>query len=254
MNRFADLVAANLLDGVSQPPIDVHAVAARCGVRVVEYASLHEDGRFSWEGNTPVVGLRRDRSLARKRFTLAHELAHWALSSHVSDGPSYRRMTLDPSAEERLCDAIAGALLMPSPWVQRWADDPLSLDRLREMATKAGVSLSAAAVRLAETRGEVSMLLRWRTVGGLWILAGMAGVPRHMGRPIAMTSQAQRAVDKLADEDTWLALKLGFGATAHQVKAHVSRGDTVSLMLVTKVYGLRPERRMLHEYPANAST
>jgi len=76
------------------------------GFKVFEVADFeHFDGLSGFvEGmDIPVVAVYKDSDLARKRFTVAHELAHLLLDfSEVEE-----------KTTEKLCHAFAGALLLP---------------------------------------------------------------------------------------------------------------------------------------------
>jgi Zn-dependent peptidase ImmA (M78 family) len=95
------------------------------------------------------IVLNRDEPLARKRFTLAHELGHWICQ--CQDAPEvevYCRaedVTLDPDARavEREANIFAAELLMPESAVRGvWTGDP------DECADRFGVSGEAMRWRL----------------------------------------------------------------------------------------------------------
>ena len=88
----------------------------------------------------------RDLSVARRRFTIAHEIGHVVLQK-VAHG------RVSPSNElERLCDMFATELLMPKPVFLREIDHDFHLSGLPDLAHRFRVSLTSAAIRLAEIR------------------------------------------------------------------------------------------------------
>ena len=130
-------------------PIDLSKIAASLGVLEILDTELTEDGRTTWVDGRPRIELRADRPVTRKRFTLAHEIAHILLE--LDQSVVRRTQGLDRNGVETFCDWTAASILMPRTWVQRYAErDHYNLSLLRLVAHRADVSLSAAAVRLAE--------------------------------------------------------------------------------------------------------
>ena len=141
------------------PPFAPGDCAEALGIPVVEMPR-----RMPWDALLVPVGesLRivcsaTGRSPARRRFSVAHELAH-AFFLSARDGAHMRSRHAEPDATpeeralERLCDFGAAELLMPQPWfgeeVVRHGSRASSVRRLAETFE---VSLEAAALRLVET-------------------------------------------------------------------------------------------------------
>ena len=72
-----------------------------------------EDGRLEWFNGSPSVTLNEDRPVVRQRFTLAHELAHVFLGSGSTKAAFRTAMNTRSQDDERLCDAVAAAILVP---------------------------------------------------------------------------------------------------------------------------------------------
>ena len=113
------LKAANLLT----VPLDVRAVAEYLGLEVIE-EPMDDDlsGYLEVRGGHWVVGVNAFHHENRKRFTIAHEIAHFML--HSSQQPSFHDRTFarrasDPSTMEREADRFAAELLMPAPMVRQ---------------------------------------------------------------------------------------------------------------------------------------
>ena len=82
------------------------------GFKVFEVPEVEDfDGLSGFEAdmNIPVIAVCKDQDLVRKRFTLAHELAHLLL-----DFPDAEK-----KKTEKLCHAFAGALLLPEAVMKR---------------------------------------------------------------------------------------------------------------------------------------
>ncbi|MEU0537071.1 ImmA/IrrE family metallo-endopeptidase [Amycolatopsis tolypomycina] len=151
----AERQAAKFLEllGIREAPVDVSLIAELPRMEVV-VRSTRELGGLSgfseWHGGRWQIGVNRDDSSTRRRFTLAHEF------KHVLDHPFMRVLYLDAWGRtddqrvENVCDYFAACLLMPRPWVKRaWAT--LSQDQT-ELAAYFRVSPAAMARRLADLK------------------------------------------------------------------------------------------------------
>jgi Zn-dependent peptidase ImmA (M78 family) len=93
------------------------------------------------------VFLNSSDGSTRRRYTLAHELCHALLAS-----VDRQRLGLDHMAEERICDAFARDVLMPTPELRRYFATegfPQSIDDLRHFCRAFKVGLTAAVKALA---------------------------------------------------------------------------------------------------------
>lgn len=113
------LKAANLFN----IPLNVRAVAEYLGLEVIE-EPMDDDlsGYLEVRGGHWLVGVNAFHHENRKRFTIAHEIAHFML--HSSQQPSFHdrtfaRRATDPSTMEREADRFAAELLMPAPMVRK---------------------------------------------------------------------------------------------------------------------------------------
>jgi hypothetical protein len=160
--------------------VDVHGIASALGLEVVP-APIKHDGQLAL-GSPARILVQDGQPLARQRFTVAHELAHWAVHTGRT-----AEIGLDQAfhSEEMLCNSVAGALLMPLPWLREAlpvAAHSQELKMVRELARQANVSLGAAVIRLRDAFGWRKTLLHWSRVEGEWVFDGEAGVyPREQG-------------------------------------------------------------------------
>jgi Zn-dependent peptidase ImmA (M78 family)/DNA-binding XRE family transcriptional regulator len=122
--------AAALLDAaaVSGPPVDVNALAERCGVRIVRLKLMDAlSGAILEFEDGPVIAVNGDQGSARQRFTVAHELGHHLLRHHdrfhvdlsasteVGEPPGHNWL------HEREANEFAADLLMPAAMVRGFA-------------------------------------------------------------------------------------------------------------------------------------
>lgn len=219
-------------------PVDLERLAAALGVREILPTDLTEDGRTTWVDGRPRIELRADRPATRTRFTLAHEIGHILLDQ--DETVAHRTHGLAHDDVETLCDWIAASILMPRDWVRRYSNrDRYNLTLLRLVAHKADVSLSAAAVRIAEVSGRPCMLLRWQRAPSRWVVIGQAAVPTQYVGNLQASPATSEALDALPNKrDLWRELSLVSGATALVGDAHVDRSGKTCMTLFTSLRGL----------------
>lgn len=147
-----------------QAPVDVEAIAAELGIPVLrgflsaDISGVIErgsDGRYR-------ITVNASDSLARQRFTIAHEIAHYLyhrdlIGDGIADSPAYRAPNLEVYANTRIqpkhetqANQFAANILMPLPLIRTLeAENPgISLDAL---AKRLKVSLPALRVRKGMT-------------------------------------------------------------------------------------------------------
>lgn len=100
------------------------------------------DGFSGWAGNLPVIVLNRNFPLVRKRLTALHELAHLLLT--------FPKGQFEAKQKEKLCHALAGAMLMPEEiFRQRFGGkrSSVTLNELVDIKTDYGISIGAIMAR-----------------------------------------------------------------------------------------------------------
>ena len=117
-----------------------------------------------------VIALNENVSKARQYYSLAHEIGHLILmkdeahSSHPSrHGRRFRRsFTHEDPKEERLCEAIAAELLMPSElFARRLSSRGCTLGNVPSLAQEFGTSITSTAIRYTEVLPRPCLLVRW---------------------------------------------------------------------------------------------
>lgn len=142
-----------------EPPADLHRVAARLGIEVYEEEFVEQiDGAYLLlDGAPPVIVLNNSyiKPIARRRFTLAHEIGHHLLGAKVKyNGRLFHCDTSKKSGGilERACDRFAVLLLMPEDHIRKHYDElsANSENRVAIMSERFGVSYQAMSRRLRE--------------------------------------------------------------------------------------------------------
>jgi Zn-dependent peptidase ImmA (M78 family) len=153
-------------------PVPIVQIAKDLGIKIIETDEFEktQSGSITRHEDGFVIYLNRKNSPKRKRFTIAHEIAHFlkhrsylnAIQEHIDDDktafqyPSLNRMstleTLSEDAQKRECEAnkIAAELLMPEARFKEIWEESSNLD---EVADRFDVSTSAASIRAKELIG-----------------------------------------------------------------------------------------------------
>ena len=162
MQGRPERAAQQLLKAIgSSVPVDVYEVAQHLGIEV--YDQELEDsvsGMLVIEDDHAIIGVNAAHPAHRKRFTIAHEIAHFILhrsaSSVFIDGSSvfYRDESSSEGsrAQEIEANAFAAELLMPAGVIKaRLNNQPVDVFDdllLHQLATEYHVSAQALTIRL----------------------------------------------------------------------------------------------------------
>ncbi len=144
---------------ITEPSVDVGLICELPRVRVRTEPTLADSGLTYWDKGKWVVGINRNDSQTRRRFSLGHEFKH--ILDHPFIGTIYsdERGKPSPKRAELMCDWFAACLLMPRPWVKRlWTR---GVQDVAILAAMFNVSPAAMSVRLQEL-GLVEPRGRWR--------------------------------------------------------------------------------------------
>ena len=138
-----------------EAPVDLLAMAERLGLSVKMDAALGPgiSGRIRRQDNSYHIEVNGAHSLNRRRFTLAHEIAHYLLhrdliGNGIEDDALYRS-PLGGQIESE-ANHLAAQMLMPGPLVRN-----LYRNGLRSLAALCGafqVSEEAMRIRLKQLR------------------------------------------------------------------------------------------------------
>jgi len=141
------IVVAGYLDGIACPPTDLEALSPRLNVIEIRAEDIPFSGELRREKGGFVVVCSSSLGGPRKRFTIAHEMAH---AIFAASGPGWPRTGKEL---ERLCDMMATELLMPRSLFLERCDAFVSLEKIRDVGRLFQTSLSATAIRCAELFG-----------------------------------------------------------------------------------------------------
>ncbi|MDR9398119.1 XRE family transcriptional regulator [Salibacter sp.] len=117
-------------------------------VKVFEFTTSDGfDGLSTWVGDIPLVVLNKSFNVLRKRFTALHELGHVLLNID--------RKKIDEKVEEKLCNAFANELLIPSEKLVENIGKhrkSISLNELIDLKEYYGISIAALMYKVRELK------------------------------------------------------------------------------------------------------
>ena len=121
-----------------EPIVSIQDVVERCGVKLLPVSiEARMDGvNFECNGHVFICYNCCGENIERKRFTIAHELGHLLLNI-----PSQHK-----EKEEKLCDAFASELIMPSVKLKAMLGENrhnISLTELKQIQSLFGMSVDA---------------------------------------------------------------------------------------------------------------
>lgn len=138
----------------SRAPVDVKQIAATLGLQIFELDNMPPgaSGKLYPDPSSQSgfsIGVNKADSFTRKRFTIAHEIAHFLLhrnevSYGVLDDTLYRSEHLS-GEQETEANKFAADILMPLPLLRSMAQ---RLRNVEELAKLFGVSVQAMSIRL----------------------------------------------------------------------------------------------------------
>ena len=140
------VVVSRLLEGVACPPTDLEAIRPRLNITQFCAEDIAGSGELQRDGDGLKVVYSSALSSTRKRFTIAHEMAHAVFES---TGPNCPRTGVEL---ERLCDKIAAEILMPKQIFLGRLGQEFSATKILDLSQLFRASVSATAIRCAELR------------------------------------------------------------------------------------------------------
>jgi len=143
--------------------VPVQDIAASIGIKVISqrYPDSSVSGFYIRRGSERVIGVNANHPIARRRFTIAHELGHVLLLAHddlhVDGNLILRNATSSQGIDRREIEAnaFAAELLMPVDMlreeIRRRGGIDLNDDRVvGDVASAFGVSVQALLIRLSD--------------------------------------------------------------------------------------------------------
>jgi len=239
------LRAWDLLDelGVNGPEeIDIEAIAHHCGCKV---RYRHLDGcaaRLVGAGDQAIISVDEDSGPERRRFSVAHEIAHWM----IDRGKLFECQKADlrmpwsrATHPEARANAYAADLLMPERlFLPTACNKPVTFDTVDQLRKIFTVSRTAAAFRLVQIGNADCMLVCHGHEGRRWFV-GSRRVDGHFWphQQLSKESDAYAILQgeagsgrsQTVDADDWIEHR---SAGEYEIREHSVRAGEVVLTLL----------------------
>lgn len=160
--------------GVMHPShIDLEGIANDRGAEVIHRRLDGCEARLVAGAQRAVISINSDSIEGRKRFSLAHELAHWLCDRNAGSFQCAKEVIGPQNAEARSVEAHANAyasqLILPDYLVSPWAQGKRpNLDTARALAKDFNASLTAAAIKLAKRADTPACIVCHNQTRLLW--------------------------------------------------------------------------------------
>lgn len=141
-------------------PVDVKKIAASMGIRVIPDPMMTASGVIEMKSDGPVIRYSNTEAPVRQRFTIAHEIGHYALGHMEGNTKKFRddATTFSSSSgkpEEREANTFAARLLMPAKVVRFAVNEKgiRSIERLAEIFEVSQVAMKYRLINLGILNG-----------------------------------------------------------------------------------------------------
>jgi hypothetical protein len=159
--------------------IDLEAIACDRGAHVIYRRMDGCAARLLTDGEQAIISIRVTDNEGRRRFSLAHELAHWVSGTCrgltcLDDGRGPGNAAIEAAADE-----FASRLVLPDYMVEPWLRGRrVSLALAVELATAFRASVTASALKLARRPGSGVCLVCHSLQGRRWFVRSGNWPPR----------------------------------------------------------------------------
>lgn len=138
-------IARRLTEGQQLPPTDLEAIFPRVGILECRAdPDLMTAGELRQAEGGYEIAYNQSESENRRRFTIAHEIAHAVMER---TGPHCPRRGREL---ERICDLIAGQILVPEEVLATIAKAPMNLAEIGRLSRLFNSSLTMTAIRCTQ--------------------------------------------------------------------------------------------------------
>jgi len=146
--------------GIKKPPVDVNKIAKVLGFTIIPFDYPDKfSGEIVIEGKVKAIGVNKNQSETRQRFTIAHEIGHY-INGHTyfdKTGNVYKDECFDYNnpihQQEKEANSFATELLVPKDFLKRDLDTfGLDIAKLTELynVSEQMMWIRLTSLRLAE--------------------------------------------------------------------------------------------------------
>jgi Zn-dependent peptidase ImmA (M78 family) len=171
----ADRIVKEL--GISEPhDIDIEAIAQYCGATILYEKLTGCEARIVGKADRAIITVNSDSRRGRQRFSAGHELGHWMYDRNrigFSCTNAVFRSQWGCVNSEKAANEFAADLLLPQTIFCRYAyASPVTLEAVRDLATKFETSLAPTAIRLVQRGSFPAMVIYLAQGVRKWFVAG----------------------------------------------------------------------------------
>lgn len=157
---------------VVSAPVNVIDIAQKLGAKVIIKDTLDADlcGMLYREGGDIIIGVNGSHIQQRQRFTIAHEIGHLVMHSHIINKVHVDRMFTEQLKRDKRAslgvdkieieaNRFAAELLMPTELLMKAVDDRMDVENgLQKLAEDYKVSLQAMTIKLTRLFPDLGLL------------------------------------------------------------------------------------------------
>lgn len=175
----ARMTAEKLINelGISDPAdIDIEAIGQYCCATIVYEKLTGCEARIVGNGDRAIITVNCGSPRGRQRFSAAHELGHWMYDRNrigfVCTNTQFRSQW-GAVNREKAANEFAADLLLPRTIFGRYSyASPVTIEAVRNLATKFETSLAATAIRLVKHGSFPAMVVYLVQGVRKWFVAG----------------------------------------------------------------------------------
>lgn len=161
--------------GITKPEdIDIEAIAEYCGATVLYQPIEGAEARIIGHRNRAIIGVSNASPRSRQRFSVGHELGHWAWDrGKIAFSCDNRKFAGEWTGtdKESVANKYASELLLPEHMFKPAATKkPLTFETVRALADSFQTSRTATAIRLVQHGSFPSMVICSSAAGRKWFV------------------------------------------------------------------------------------
>jgi len=244
--------------GQERPPVNLYRIASYCSIRRIIPKQTGVEGRIVRHGDSYDIEFDPRAPRGRRRFSLAHELAHTFFLKYVPTLTQSRARGASPTtgssasrafwrAEEDLCNFGAAELLMPAgPFLKETLELGPSILAARHLAQRWDVSLECCCRRIVELQSWPVAFLWTEFRDGCLVLCRSTGLPQDAAVSARSLSRRSPLVQIIESRARWngeLSLSLTGVGTRFFCDLHVLSERRNTLLMLSQ----EPEAEARHK-------
>lgn len=170
--------ARNLLNdlGLKRPPVPVEEICSRLEIEYMYGADIDSEALIikGCKRKTPLIAVKSNEQYkTRARFSVAHELGHFCIPSHLNETYSCSIEDLNNYREnkpaEKEANEFAAELLMPLQWIaQAIKTQDVSMQLIKTLAEEYETSLTSTALKVASHCSDRIAVVYSKSGGVAW--------------------------------------------------------------------------------------